>query len=237
MISTTKSDADSKALPAGLRVGSRPPSQGSIVLVEALPVLPQFPHRGLGLRAGAVRNFSRQTAKTRCALFLIFMLAPALGSAADVDSPVARQEAQKMRAVLEENFRAVNEENLRKLLATTSRYTGTPEQMAQFAAEAKQMFKELDVYMRLVDFELVRFQPPRAYAMVTQLTLPTEDKAGDDELAERKMGRTHFRHNSGLLPEYELCRYKQRFNFEGGRWKVHRIVSEPEKAEWPRAKE
>ena len=57
--------------------------------------------------------------------------------AGDPNSPTAQREAQKMRAILEENFQAVNEENLPKLLATTSRFTGTPQQMNQFAAEAK----------------------------------------------------------------------------------------------------
>ena len=152
----------------------------------------------------------------------------------DPNSPTAQREAQKMRAILEENFQAVNDENLPKLLATTSRFTVTPQQMNQFAAEAKQMFEDTDVYMRLVDFKLTKFQPPRAYAMVTQLTLPAEEQGTDAEHGGRKLGRTEFLNKSALLPEYELCTYKQRFNFEGGKWKVHRVVSEPVKATWPK---
>jgi hypothetical protein len=153
--------------------------------------------------------------------------------AIDPDSPVAQREAKKMRAVLEENFQACNEENLKKLLGTTSRFTGTPQQMAEFAAEAKQMFEDTDVYMRLVDFQLTDFSPPIAYATVIQLTLPAEEKRSDEDIANRKLGTTHFRSNSALLPEYELCSYRQRFNFEGGKWKVHKVVSRPVKAEWP----
>lgn len=155
--------------------------------------------------------------------------------ALDPDSPAAQREAKKMRAVLEENFQACNEENLKKLMGTTSRFTGTQQEMAEFAAEAKQMFEDTDVYMRLVDFELTDFSPPIAYATVIQLTLPADEKGSDEDLANRKLGTTHFRSNSALLPEYELCSYRQRFNFEGGKWKVHKVVSRPVKAEWPKA--
>jgi len=165
----------------------------------------------------------------------IFVAAHGRAFALPPDSPVAKREAQKMRAVLEENFQAINEENLKKLLGTTSRFTGTPQQMAEFADEAKQMFSDTDVYMRLVDFTLTDFSPPIAYATVIQLTLPAKEQASDDaDLANRKLGTTHFRSNSALLPEYELCSYRQRFNFEGGKWKVHRVVSQPVKAEWPK---
>lgn len=154
--------------------------------------------------------------------------------AVEPNSPLAQREAKKMRAVLEVNFQACNEENVKKLLGTTSRFTGTREQMAEFAAEAKQMFEDTDVYMRLVDFELTEFSPPIAYATVIQLTLPADEKGSDEDLANRTLGTTHFRSNSALLPEYELCSYRQRFNFEGGKWKVHKVVSRPVKAEWPK---
>ena len=165
----------------------------------------------------------------------IFVAAHGRAFALPPDSPVAKREAQKMRVVLEENFQAINEENLKKLLGTASRYTGTQQEMAEFAAEAKQMFESCDIYMRLVEFTLTDFSPPIAYATVIQLTLPANEQASDDaDLANRKLGTTHFRSNSALLPEYELCSYRQRFNFEGGKWKVHRVVSKPVKAEWPK---
>jgi hypothetical protein len=145
------------------------------------------------------------------------------------DSPVAKREAQKMRAVLEENFQAINEEDLKKLLGTASCYTGTQQEMAEFAAEAKQMFKDTDVYMRLVEFELVRFQPPMAEAVVKQLTLPPHEK---DSLPATP-GKLYFRNHSALLPESQLVKYRQLFRFEGGKWKVHRIISTPEPVtEW-----
>ncbi len=149
------------------------------------------------------------------------------------DSPIAQREAKKMRKVLDDNFQAINEESLKKLIGTTSRFTGTPQEMAEFAAEAEQMFKDTDVYMRLVDFQLTDFSPPFADAQVTQLTLPAEDKDTQDARPGEATGRLEFRDKSALLPEFELCTYKQRFHFENGKWKVHRVVSEPEKVVLP----
>jgi hypothetical protein len=48
--------------------------------------------------------------------------------------------------------------------------------MAEFAKQAKQMLDGADVYMRVVDFKLTKVQPPRAYATVIQLRLPTDHK-------------------------------------------------------------
>jgi len=149
------------------------------------------------------------------------------------DSPIAQREAKKMRKVLDDNFQAINEESLKKLIGTTSRFTGTPQEMAEFAAEAEQMFKDTDVYMRLVDLQLTDFSPPFADAQVTQLTLPAEDKDTQDARPGKAMDRLEFRDKSALLPEFELCTYKQRFHFENGKWKVHRVLSQPVKTEWP----
>jgi hypothetical protein len=190
-----------------------------------------WPHSEAPMRFPGTASSTRRIS---CAAFALVVAAQPPVHALDPDSPIAQREARKMQAVLEENFQAINEENLKKLLGTTSRYTGTQQEMAEFAAEAKQMFADTDVYMRLVDFELTDFAPPTAYATVIQLTLPANEQVSDDDLANRKLGTTHFRSNSALLPEYELCSYRQRFNFEGGKWKVHRVVSQPVKAQWPR---
>lgn len=153
---------------------------------------------------------------------LLVVLGSCVAYAADVNSPLAQQEAEKMRAILEENFQALTAENLPALMATTSRYSGSPAQVAEFKREAQQMFDDTDVYVRLVNFQLVKFQPPRAYAIVQQLTLPA------DEADHRpRQGELNFRHHSALLPEYQLVEYKQRFNFENGQWKVHRVVTPP----------
>jgi len=85
----------------------------------------------------------------------------------------------------------------------------------------------------LVDFKLTKFQPPRAYATVIQLTLPADQKDAADPEPGRQMGKLEFRHKSALLPEDKLSTYKQRFNFENGQWKVHRVVSHVYPAVWP----
>ncbi len=141
---------------------------------------------------------------------------------ADVNSPTAKQAGEQMRAALEANFQALTAEDLPALMATTSRYSGSPAEVAEFKQEAQQMFADTDVYVRLVNFQLVKFQPPRAYAIVQQLTLPA-----DEADHQPRQGKLNFRHHSALLPEYQLVEYKQRFNFENGEWKVHRIVTPP----------
>jgi hypothetical protein len=183
-----------------------------------------------------MRRLSSSTAARlwRSVVFSVALVACSITYAIDPASPRVQKEVTKMRAVLEENFQAVNEENLPKLIGTISRSTGTPHQIQEFAAEAKQMFEATDVYMRLVDFELTAFDPPFACATVTQLTLPADQKGSDEDLANRKMGPTFFRHHSGLLPEYELCKYGQQFHLERGKWKVHKVVSKPVQAEWPK---
>ncbi len=110
------------------------------------------------MRYAGTRFFSKSVA-----VFSAVLLLSACASAFALDpaSPVAQREAKKMRAVLEENFQACNEENLKKLLGTTSRFTGTPQQMAEFAAEVKQMFDDTDVSVRVVDVEPSRIQQTR----------------------------------------------------------------------------
>lgn len=130
---------------------------------------------------------------------------------------------RECREVLEQNFQAINAEDLKALLATCSVYSGTAEQGREFIAEAKAMFEDTNVYMMLVDFELTKVQSDRAYAYVTQRTV-----ASRPEDHQPKKPGLNYRHHSALLPEYETVRYKQRFSFEGGKWKVHRVVSDME---------
>jgi hypothetical protein len=41
----------------------------------------------------------------------------------------------------------------------------------QFETEAGKMFEEMDVYLRLEDFQLIQFSPPFAAVRVVQVTL------------------------------------------------------------------
>lgn len=146
---------------------------------------------------------------------------------------LAADPAQKIetqcRSILEQNFAAVAAEDLKALRRTSAKDAGTKQQQDEFCEEAKQMFADTDVYMRLVDFQILRVQMPMAEAMVLQLTLPADEKDREPVL-HQKLG-LNFRHHSALLPEYELVSYKQLFKYEGGKWKVHLVSSVPVAAE------
>lgn len=141
-------------------------------------------------------------------------------------SRAQKQSEHQIRAVLEANFQACNQENLRALMATCSREMPGSQ---QFAHEARVLFAETDVYLRLADFSLMWLKPPLACARVVQITLPADEKdrtAGDP-------CRVFYRGNSALLPQWECVEYTQTFKKENGRWKVLAITSTPAPIVWP----
>jgi len=158
-------------------------------------------------------------------LIVLFQLFGAKLLAAD---PAQKLELQ-CRSVLEQNFAAVVAEDLKALRRTSAKDAGTKQQQDEFCEEAKQMFESTDVYMRLVDFRILRVQMPMAEAMVLQLTLPA-DEADREPVLHQRLG-VNFKHHSALLPEYELVTYKQLFKYENGKWKVHLVSSVPVAAE------
>lgn len=136
-----------------------------------------------------------------------------------------RKDAEKMRKAVEANFQAINEEKLRDLLATCAK--AMPAQQ-EFAAEAKALFEDTDVYMRLADFELIEYRPQFAAARIVQITLPADEK-------DRTSGTNQqifYRGNSALLPDWECCEYVQTFVKEGGKWKLYMITERPKPREW-----
>lgn len=168
------------------------------------------------------------TVESVCGVVLVIIVAflavlrVQLAAGAELDTQ--RVEAG-CRAVLEDNFQACNNENLKALMKTCSRYSGTREEGLEFMREAQSMFDEADVYMRLTGFKLVKVEGPFAYAYVNQLTLPAAQK--DDPRTGNAELSGYFRHNSGLLPKWQEVQYLQAFHFENGKWKVHRLLSEP----------
>jgi hypothetical protein len=143
--------------------------------------------------------------------------------------PAVQRVENACQAILEDNFQACNDENLKALMKTCSRHTGTREEGLEFMREAQSMFDEADVYMRLTGFKLVKVEGPFAYAYVNQLTLPAAQK--DDPRTGNAELSGYFRHNSGLLPKWQEVQYLQKFHLDAGKWKVHRIVSEPVRVE------
>ena len=158
----------------------------------------------------------------------ILVLAVIVCGAANAADSVKKVEVG-CRAILEDNFQACNDESVKALMGTCSSYTGTREEGLALRREAQSMFDETDVYMRLTGFKLVKVEFPYAYAYVNQLTLPAAQKdaprTGNAELSG------YFRHNSGLLPKWQEVQYLQKFHFDGGKWMVHRLVSEPVRVE------
>ena len=132
---------------------------------------------------------------------------------------------EECRAVLEQNFGAVVNEDWSQLKATLSKSVGTPEQIAEFKEEAEKVFEATDVYLRLVDFKIIDLRGAMAEAMVIQMTLPADEK--DREPVRHARLGVNFKHHSALLPEFEVVKYRQRFRYEGGKWKVHIIVGKP----------
>jgi hypothetical protein len=149
-----------------------------------------------------------------------------VGLAAPPATKVIEKETEQIRAVLQANFQACNEENLEALMATCSR---EPQGTEEFADEARTLFKEIDMYLRLADFELLELKPPYASARVIQITLPADEKdrtSGDAR-------QLFFRGNSALLPQWECVEYTQSFKKENGKWKVYMITTKPKPTVWP----
>lgn len=141
-------------------------------------------------------------------------------------SRAAQREAPAIREVLEANFQACNHEDVEAVVATLSK---SMPRIPEFVKEAKDTFEQTDTYFRLADFELLEYQPPYALARVVQITVPREEK-------DRKTGtdqQIFYRGRSGLLPQWECVEYLQGFRREGGKWKVHLIISELKPTVWP----
>lgn len=154
------------------------------------------------------------------------MLLAAYASAAPPATKAVEKEAEQIRAVLQANFQACNEENVDALMATCSR---EPKGTEEFADEARTLFKDTDVYLRLADFELLELRPPFASARVIQITLPAKEK--DRTSGDAK--QVFYRGHSALLPQWECVEYTQTFKKEQGKWKLYAITTKPKPAVWP----
>lgn len=141
-------------------------------------------------------------------------------------SKAADKEIEHIRAALQANFQACNEENLEALMETLSVAMDGRE---EFANEARTLFRDTDVYLRVADFELLEFRPPFASARVIQITLPANGK--DRESGDAR--QVFFRGKSALLPKWECVEYTQQFRKENGHWRLHLITTEPKPAVWP----
>jgi serine/threonine protein kinase len=134
------------------------------------------------------------------------------------------QEAAAIRAVMEANFQAMNEENVPRLLGTCS--SECPD-LDEFAKEARDLFRETDVCVSLAGFELLSLGPLEAKARITQITLPADERDRTRGLPRQ----VFFKSRSALLPKWESCQYTQSLKKENGRWKLYLIEDEPRPVE------
>jgi len=145
------------------------------------------------------------------------------------ENPRLKKEMQAIRAVVEENFRASNLEDVDAVMATMTPYTPNRD---RFIEELKQFFNATDVYARLIDVSFVSAEVtnygPIATVKVVQQTLPKGD-AG--------IPYSEFRTRSAMLPPWEVCEYEVVLHKIRGKWLAHLIGGDVREAQLPAADE
>lgn len=143
------------------------------------------------------------------------------------ENPRLKKEMQAIRAVIEENFRASNLEDVDAVMATMTPYTPNKE---QFVEELKQFFDDTDVYARLIDVSFVSAEVtnvgPVATVRVVQQTLPQGDK---------DIPYSEFRSRSAMLPPWEVCEYEVVLHKIRGKWLAHLMGGDVREAQLPAA--
>ena len=126
----------------------------------------------------------------------------------------------EIRAVLEQNFAATSGEDLKTLMGTLDRQLPRRD---EFEQEARSVFADTDLYMRVQEFELLAVRGPWAQARVVQLTMPKDDPEGLGTPNQK-----FYRRNSMLLPESQLVEYTQMFHKTNGKWRLWLVTTKPQ---------
>lgn len=126
-------------------------------------------------------------------------------------------DAEEMRAILEANFAACNNEDVNALLETCSIDMPRRE---EFKRESLELWKEKDIYYRIVKFKIIKIERDYATASVVQLT-HTKDRKSKNKSSE------FIRNGTGLLSLKECVEYKIAFKKDNGKWKCYMTISEP----------
>lgn len=124
---------------------------------------------------------------------------------------------QEMRNILQANFDACNNEDVDALMATFSVDTPNKE---EFRKASEKLFREKDIYYRLVDLRINKIQGNFATATVIQLS-HTNDRNSDTDR------ESWFRNGTTLLTKDECVRYDVTFKKDGRTWKCLETISEP----------
>jgi hypothetical protein len=128
-------------------------------------------------------------------------------------------EVDEMRSILEKNFDACNREDHVALMETCS--LDMPDREG-FKKESIKLWKEKDIYYRLVKFKVDSVEGNIATATVVQLSQTKDRSSNDDEEA-------FFRNGTTLLTKDECVIYQVAFKKENGNWKCLATISEPVK--------
>lgn len=134
-----------------------------------------------------------------------------------VSSVCLAGDVEEMRSVLQANFDACNNEDVVALMGTCS--VDMPRR-EEFRIESAKLWKEKDIYYRLVKFQVLQIDGDYATASVVQTT-NTKDRSANS-------GHEEFvRNGTGLLTRSECVEYKVAFKKDGRRWKCYLTLTEP----------
>lgn len=113
------------------------------------------------------------------------------------------------------NFEACNNEDIDATMDSCSMEMPDRD---KFRNETIKVFKDKDIYYRLLDCKLLEVKFPYALAKIRQQTV-LDDRSAESLLQES------YRNSSALVPN-EYVEYLNTFKFEGGEWKLLVIISE-----------
>jgi len=116
---------------------------------------------------------------------------------------------------MNKNFDACNREDIKATMDSCSMEMPDRD---KFERETLTVFRDKDIYYRLLDCELLEVKFPYALAKVRQQTM-LEDRSANDN--QQKL----YRNSSALVPD-EYVEYLNTFKYEDGEWKLLVIVSE-----------
>ncbi len=148
----------------------------------------------------------------RFCLFACFFFAVNCAEAQKLDYNKAQIGVE---AAMQKNFEACNRENIQDVMDSCSLEMPDRE---KFKRETEIVFREKDIYYRLLGCELLEVKFPYALAKIRQQTL-LEDRSANDQ------GQQLYRNSSALIPD-ECVEYLNTFKYENGEWKLLVIVSE-----------
>jgi len=118
-------------------------------------------------------------------------------------------------AAMQRNFEACNKEDIRDTMDSCS--LEMPDR-DKFERETLIVFRDKDIYYRLLGCEVLEVKFPYALAKVRQQTI-VEDRSADEK--NQKL----YRNSSALIPD-EYVEYLNTFKYEDGQWKLLVVVSE-----------